>query len=298
MPGTAAASLGVQALFGVGTANPVTQAVELGPGGDKLQAKRSRVETNGLRGTRQRIHETTGDGPITVSGDVEIIPTNTVLGIILPWIMGGARTGASQPYTYPYAETLPTFYVTSDRKAKVFTYTGCKINKAVFSFQQSGQLKLVLSIVGQTETVGNSGTFPSLTMPTDPPFMWSGAVYTFNSIARSVKDSQITIDNGLITDRFNNSQTLTQIPEGDSRILVACTNPFTSEETDLYNVALGSDAAGTITATDGTHTLTFSFAKLDWPAETPTIDGRQEIMTKLNFTSRKASTTDALSITL
>lgn len=292
------ASLGVQAKFGIGTANPVTQAVELGAGGDKLKAVRSRVMTEGLRGTRQRIHETTGDGTIKIAGDVEVIPTNTMLGILLPFVLGGARTGSVQPYSYPFAETLPTFYGTSDRGAKVFTYTGCVINKAVFSLAEGQQLKLILSIVAQTETIANAGTFPALTFPTDPPFMWSSAVYTFNALTRSVKDSSITIDNALITDRFMNSQTITQAPSQDSHVEVECTSPFTADETDLYNVALGADAGGTITASDGTHTLTFTFGKLDWPSETPEVAGRGEIHSKLHFTSRKTGSTDAIAITL
>lgn len=291
------ASLGVQAKWGFGAANPVTIAAELGPGGDQLKATRQRVMTEGLRGTRQRIHETTGDGTITCAGDIEIIPTYTVLSAILKYIMGGTPTG-SAPVNYPFAETVPDFFATSDRKAKVFTYAGCKINKAVFSFAQGQALKLILSVVAKTETVGNSGTFPALTIADDPPMMWSGAIYTFGGTARSVKDSQITIDNGLVTDRFNNSQTATQFPEGDSKINVACTLPFTADETDLYNVAIADAADGTITATDGTNTLTFSFKKLDWPAETPVVAGRGEIPTKGNWTARKSGTDDALVITL
>ncbi|HWB08399.1 MAG TPA: phage tail tube protein [Pirellulales bacterium] len=227
------ASLGVQAQWGFGAANPVTVACELGPGGDQLKATRSRVMTEGLRGTRQRIHETTGDGMITVAGDVEIIPTYTPLAAMLPFIMGGTKTGSSNPYTYPFAETntnygsnLQGFYVTSDRKAKVFTYSGVNVSKAVFSCQQGQAMKCVLSLVAQTETVGNSGTLPALTYPTDSPFMWSSAVLTLAGTSRAVKDWTLTIDNHPITDRFHNSQTATQFPFQDFTVELECTLPF------------------------------------------------------------------------
>jgi hypothetical protein len=312
------ASLGVQAQWGFGAANPVTVPCELGPGGDQLKATRSRVMTEGLRGTRQRIHETTGDGMITIAGDVEIIPTYTPLAAMFPFIMGGVKTGSSNPYTYPFAETNQNygsgtqgFYVTSDRKAKVFTYTGVNVSKAVFSVQQGQALKCVLSLVAQTETIGNAGTFPSLTYPTDSPFMWSSGVFTFNSVARSVKDCTITIDNHPITDLFYNSQTATQFPFQDFTVTVEVTTPFTADEVDLYNVALGSDVTGSIAFTDtdatggpgnaAAHTLTFNFGKLDWPAETPVVAGRGEIPSKIKFTSRKVTqgtATDCLSISM
>lgn len=296
-----AAKLGVQAKWGFGSANPVTQGAEIDftAGGDNLKAIRSRVQNDSGRGTRQHLHETTGDGPIVVAGDVAIVPNYTVMSAILQYIMGGTPTGSS-PTTYLFGETLSDFYVTSDRGAKVLTYAGCKINKATFRFEQGQQLKMILSLVGKTETIANAATFPAITIPTDAPFMWSGAVYTFNSVARSVRDSVITIDNHLITDRFQNTQTVTQFPESELTIGVECTSPFTSDETDLYAVALGSDTSGTITATDGTHPITFTFAKLDWPAETPVVPNRNEIHSMLKFTSRKYQTgpTDALVITL
>ncbi|HEV3343010.1 MAG TPA: phage tail tube protein [Pirellulales bacterium] len=312
------ASLGVQAQWGFGAANPVTVPCELGPGGDQLKATRSRVMTEGLRGTRQRIHETTGDGMITIAGDVEIIPTYTPLAAMLPFIMGGTKTGSSNPYTYPFAETntnygsgLQGFYVTSDRKAKVFTYAGVNVAKAVFSAQQGQAMKLALSLLAQTETVGASGTFPSLTYPTDSPFMWSNAVLTLNAVTRAVKDWTLTIDNHPLTDRFNNSQTATQFPFADFTVTLDCTLPFTADEVDLYNVALLADVGATLVLTDtdsvggpgniAQHTLTFTLAKMDWPAETPIITGRGEIPTKAKFTARKqtqGTATDCLSITM
>lgn len=311
------ASLGVQAQWGFGAANPVTIPCELGPGGDGLKATRQRVMTEGLRGTRQRIHETTGDGMITIAGDVEIIPTYTPLAGLLPFIMGGTKTGATNPFTYPFAETnqnyggLQGFYVTSDRKAKVFTYAGVNVAKAVFSCQQGQAMKCVLSLVAQTETIGASGTFPALTYPTDSPFMWSSAVATFNAVTRSLKDWTLTIDNHPITDRFNNSQTATQFPFTDFTVTLEATMPFTADEVDLYNVALNADVSGSLALTDtdavggpgniAAHTLTFAFGKLDWASETPIVPGRGEIPSKVKFVSRKqtqGTATDSLSISM
>lgn len=312
-----AASLGVQAQWGFGAANPVTVPCELGPGGDGLKATRQRVMTEGLRGTRQRIHETTGDGMITIAGDVEIIPTYTPLAAMLPFIMGAAATGTG-PFTYAFAETnanyggLQGFYVTSDRKAKVFTYAGVNVSKAVFSCQQGQAMKCVLSLVAQTETIGASGTFPALTYPTDSPFMWSTAAATFNAVgSRALKDWTLTIDNHPLTDRYNNSQTATQFPFTDFTVTLEGTMPFTADETDLYNVALNADVTGSLAVSDtdatsgpgnhAAHTLTFNFGKLDWASETPVVSGRGEIPTKIKFVSRKqtqGTATDSLSITM
>ncbi|HEV8061537.1 MAG TPA: phage tail tube protein [Gemmataceae bacterium] len=311
------AAIGWQAQCGFGAANPVTIPVEVEV--DGLQARRSRVQSEGVRGTRQRIHETTGDGPIVVAGDVSIRPTYTALAAMLPFIMGATASG-SNPTTYAFAETnqnygsgLKGFYWTADRKTKVFTYAGVNVAKAVFSTQQGLDMKTVLSLVAQTETIGAAGSFPSLTFSTDSPFMWSSAILTLNGITREVKDWSLTIDNKPITDRFNNSQTATQFPFTDFTVELDCNMPFTADEVDLYNVALLGDVSATLVLTDtdstsggpgnvAAHTLTFTFGKMDWASETPTMPGRAlEIPTRAKFVSRKqtqGTITDSLSITM
>lgn len=308
---------GYQVQWGFGQNNPVTIRSEILGGG--LKAAHSRVMSQGATGTRQRLHETTGDGKIVVAGDVEVRPTYTGLAGLLPYIMGGTKTGSSNPFTYPYADVNQNyavgqqgFYTTTDLGTKVYTHTGVNIAKAVFSCQQGMDMKCVLSLVAQTETVGNSGTFPSITLPTDAPFMWSTAVLTLNGTARSMKDWTLTIDNHPDTDRFMNSQTATQFPFYDFGVELEATLPATTDEQDLYNVGLNADVSGSLVLTDtdavsgpgnaAAHTLTFTFGKLDWASETPVMTRREEeVMNRVRFVSRKqiqGSSVDSLSITM
>ncbi len=161
------------------------------------------VEREGLRGTRGHVADDTRLGPYTVSGELVLEPTPEDLAIWLPRILGGTPTG-SNPVTYPLAETLPSFTLAVDRVAKVFTYSGCKVNRAVFHGSQGGLLRLSLDLVAKSESVGAAGTFPSLTPGVTQPYIFSDLALTLAAAAREVKQFQLSIDNALVTDRFMN----------------------------------------------------------------------------------------------
>ncbi len=99
------------------------------------------VERSGLRGTRSHVADDTRVGPYTAGGMLVLEPTPEDLAIWLPRILGGTPTGSS-PKTYPLAETLPSFTLAIDRVAKVFTYAGCKVNRAILSGAQGGLMRL------------------------------------------------------------------------------------------------------------------------------------------------------------
>ena len=63
---------------------------------------------------------------------------------------GRHADGRRAPRPIHLAETLPSFTLAIDRVAKVFTYAGCKVNRAVLSGTQGGLLRLALDIVAQS----------------------------------------------------------------------------------------------------------------------------------------------------
>src|SRR6185369_10952800 len=95
---------------------------------ESVRATRTILDTSGIRGTRSHAVERTRTGTYSVAGRIVLQPTPEELAHLLPRILGAAASGTN----YAVAETLPDFYLSIDRGAKVFTYAGCKIVKATF----------------------------------------------------------------------------------------------------------------------------------------------------------------------
>ena len=227
-----------------------------------------------------------------MTGTIEMIPSPEDFALLLPWIMGAVASGT----TFALAETLSSRYVCLDKVAKVMTYAGCLVNRATFSGSEGMPIKLSLDIIGTTESVGNAGTFPSVTYNNTAPFMFSESVLTLVSSARNVKSWSITIDNQLEVSYYN-STTATRILPKDRSVTFQCANPFTSSETDLYDQALAGSAA-TLVLAYAAYSMTFTFPTLQFPAEGPQVPGRSELALNLNGVARKVSTTSELVVTL
>ena len=256
------------------------------------------VERSGLRGTRSHQADDVRVGPYAVGGRLVLEPTPQDLAIWLPRILGAAPDGT----TYALAETLPSFTLTVDRVAKVFTYAGCKVNRATLEGSQGGLLRLSLDLVAQSETVAAAGTFPALTPSVAQPYIFSDLELTLASTAREVKEFELSIDNGLITDRFMNSVTIVNAPEGDRNIMLRTMHAWAAGNTDLYAQALAG-APGTLQLTNalgGTppagYRTTFSFATLQVPDRSPNVPGRNELYLNLEMGARRVGGTAELSV--
>ncbi len=98
------------------------------------------------------------------------------------------------------------------------------------------------------------------------------------------------IDNA-IDAKFRNSLTATDLTEADRVVTLATSTPFNSaSDGTLYEQALAG-AAGALTITDGTSTGTFTFGKLQVPAESPTVESKSEFLLDLNMVARKDGST-------
>lgn len=287
------ASVGALAKMGVGATNPVTQAIEFLSEG--VQKRGQILETAGIRGTRSHPKERTREGTFTVDGQVSMNPCPDELDWWLPRILGGSESTDD----FPLAETIPEFYLTVDRIAKVFTYTGCKVSRATFRGREGQLLELAVDLMGKTETVGNAGTFPALTLTTAPPYVFHDCVMTIEGSEYQIFDWELVIDNRLNGNRFTNSQSRTDIPAMDREVTVNVTVPFTSTEAALHDKATHlTGVAATCVFTNGGRSLTFTTPALQKAAESPTVPGRdQEIRLRLGFTARASGATAELTIT-
>jgi hypothetical protein len=285
-------SQGYQSSLGIDSANSVTKGFEFTA--CSLGKRGTIIDASGLRGSASHRSERTRVGNYSVQGTIEMQPSPEELALLLPWIFGMAASGN----VYALSDTLASRYVTIDKVAKVFTYAGCYVDRAIFKGSEGQAMILSLDVVGQTETIGNAGSFPSVTFQNTPPFIHSEAVLTLQSVTRLVKEWTLSIDNDLET-MFYNSVSASRITRKDRRIVFECTNPFTSAETDLYNQALAGAAASLVLAQAGTgYSLSFAFATLQFPDQSPVINGRQEIPLHLSGVARMVGSTKELITTL
>ncbi len=282
-------SMGHASQLGLGAASPVDEAYEFVA--CDVGKTATHVQTEGIRGTRSRIAETVVEGTYSVGGSILMRPTPEQIDKLLPRILGGAESLD----TFPLAETLPEFFLTIDKVAKVYTYAGCKVARASFRSAAGADLELSLEVEGKTEAEAAAGTFPSgLALSAVQPYVHHQAILTLGGTSYEMDNVEIVIDNQLITDRYFNSQTRTALPEGDRTITVSCDLPFSSTETSLYDMAIAG-VAGSVVFTNGGKSLTFTFANLKAPAQPLGVRGRnQEIPLRLEMTAYKSGTTDEL----
>jgi hypothetical protein len=261
------------------------------------------VDRDGLRGTRSHQSDDTRVGPYTVGGTIVLRPTPEDLAIWFPRILGADASGT----TYALAETIPGWSMSVDRVTKVFSYVGCKVNRATFTGSKGGMLTLALDVIAQKEgaidagvfTEGApqaAGSFPTLTAGITQPYMFQDLVLTLASSAREVEDFELVIDNALVGERFFNSTTIRDLPPGDRLVTLRTSHDYDSTNAALYGQALAG-AAGTLVFTNANYSTTFTFGTLQVPAESPTVGGKGPIMLTLNMVARKLSTTMELAVT-
>lgn len=253
------------------------------------------IGDQGLRGTRSLHKNRTRTGPYRVTGAIELEPTPTDLDSLLPYILGAAESSD----VFAVDETLTAMAILIDRVEKRFLYDNCFVNRGVFRFSQSDPvLKLILECEGGDETV-SATAFPSITPDTQMPYIFSDAVFTLGGSTREVKDCEIVVDNQLDTERWMNSLTRDAMQSQGRLVTVRCTVPYSSANADLYAQALAG-AAGTIVLTHAGYsgvTLTFAFAALQVPDNSPVISGKVETDLVLDMTARMSSSTREIIVT-
>ena len=261
---------------------------------ETLSYTEEHLDTNGIRGTRSHAKERVRVGAKNVAGAITLNPSPADLTLLLPRILGTAESSD----TFALAETLPTFKVLVDRGGRTHDYSGCYVSRASFrSAAPAGLLELTLDIIGTNEALGTS--YPVLTLGTaakDAPYVHSDATFTLAGNTEEVIESEIIIDNQL-TARHTNAQVAGAIISNDRIVTASFKLPYSSDEIALYPPILDGAAggfAGIVAYVIGNMNLTFTFGKLQAPAESPTTTGREEITLTLICTARSVGSTKEL----
>lgn len=278
--------------LGVSASNPVDARFDFQS--ESLALDENFVDTNGLRGTRARAIERLRQGNRAVSGQIRLQPTAVELAALLPWILGANASGT----TFALADTLQTRYVSVDRSLKVFTYDTVAVDRATFRASQGEPLELTLDVVGKDETIGNSGTFPSLSIDiTTGPFIFTDLVFVISGTTVNARSIELVIDNRIDRNRYFNSQTLVTAQPMDRMITLTTQLPY-GDHSALYGTGVAG-VATTATFTNGATSLLFSMVKVAFPRKSPNYGGgREELMLPLVGQAMKSSTTLELVTTL
>jgi hypothetical protein len=274
-----AADMGHQLKFAIATAiplaTPTTSAIEISEESLKLTEVVS--DASGLRGTRSHSDVRARKVSRAVAGSVTLQPTPADLDVILPYLLGGVKSGTDTPL----AESLADFFAAIKRDATCFTYSGCKINKATFSASAGQFLNLSLDIVGKDETT--TETFPTVTYTTQSPFICSDCAVVVGGVTYAFESFSLTVENFLESKAFN-SITPTRINATDRAVTWGFTFP-SGDTTAIYGIA---SAAVSATFTNGTVSLAINSAKVLAPKESPTVgSSRAEIMRPWNGVARR-----------
>jgi len=253
------------------------------------------LDTQGLRGSRQYHNSRTRLGTYVVSGQLVLPLSPLALDYFLPIILGGTEVAD----VFDIAETLQSCYLMQDLGAKVATWSSVYCNRCSIRGSAGQIVTMTLDLEGSTESIGNSGTFPALTAPTDSPYVMSDGTMTLQATTREFSEFEIIVDNQLDTGRFQNSRTRSAFPSSGALVSLNTNHPWSSDETDLYDQAIYG-AVGQILLTNADVASTsaqFDFGFLQPAPQLPQNSGRGEIRLPLQMQSRKSGSTPSLRVT-
>lgn len=221
------------------------------------------IQSEGITGTRSHLDGSASKGTYTVGGQIVLEPRPEELAVLLPFILG---TGGV------LTEALPDFSLTVNKVVGCYTYTGCKINTARFQSSAGQNLRLTLDVQGlDREAAEWSAGTPTV----QQPYVHHQCVLTLATSARKVKTIDLLINNALLLDNFNNSQSRTSIDEGDRIVTLTCETPFTADELDLCETKIAG-IAGSLVYTNGLKSIGFTLPNLKAPDNDPDINDRTQ----------------------
>lgn len=271
-------SMGHVTQFGLGpqhATNPATR--QFGFQSCTLNKRGNLIRPNGIRGQRAPVGDYAQEGIYSVNGNVVLLPRPDDLDFLLPYILGAAESTD----VFDLAETLPDLVASVDKDLYVETYRGLKVAQAVFRSSQGQLLQLELQLEGKTKDAsGAAGSFPAIsgTLSTKLPYVHRHATYTFDSTTFEINNLVLTINNGLETDHFNNSQTRTSLPEGEQTVTLAYTLEHVQDVDDhIRDIAAAGVSGASLVYDNGTDSMTVDFGLLQKPETPIDISGKQSI---------------------
>lgn len=225
-------------------------------------------------------------------------PTPEELDTLIP-IMGYTEDTDVFTLTEDYSSLGVDVVV--DRSAKVHTYTGMKVDKAIWRGQKGVQpVSLELQMVGTGFSEGSS--FGS---PTDPS---ATAPYAFSMGTLSllgnteVFDRFVLVQDNHMAIQHNNSVDPTSVVPAEQTFSLGISTPYTSDEAAILTTftSAGREDGGAAAVkfeNDNGQSTQIALANVKWEATPPSILGKQEVRLDQFYTGYATSGTEACIIT-
>jgi hypothetical protein len=264
---------------------------------EDLSATRQVLDTGGIRGTRSYPNERVRLGIKPVGGTVVLHPSPADLDKWLPRILGAAEDADS----FALGDTFDAFAICVDRVTETFEYTDCKVSRADFRSQPNGFLEMTLTIVGTEEytNVATPTSAPTCSIASNAqPYVFHdtcGNIQLPSGTARQAFDISISIDN-MMDARFTNCSTASSIMPTDRLVTVSVTTPFDASNSSLHTQS-DAMAAAFVRFTNGNMSLRFDFPSLRGPDQSPTVNGRGEIVLRNDYVARSSGASAELTVT-
>lgn len=204
------------------------------------------------------------------SGPVTLRPRADDFTAILPLLVGGTWTsGELEP------DLICNFFrLMADKAISVFTHNNCKTNSWTLSSSSgSPLLQLEWNIESTKFAKGAAGSFTSgLQFSNEPLFVHSRSTITIDGDVYKVDDVQIAGNNNLATDIYYNSQTRTDLAQGNQIFTFTHTSPFdTAGDVSLLDLGAASVSGSVeyVAGATGEYSLLIEFPALHAPVPTP-----------------------------
>ena len=238
------------------------------------------VPDDGLRGTRTRSLERVAQGLKHYSGSIVLQASPVEVALVLPYVLnnsgGLTLTDAMQDVT-----------VVIDTKTKLYTYVG-RFTKMTITGESGKKINLRLDFVGKSGTFGSGGTLSTNADVTNRPYMFSDTSgVTINSVLYDVDRFELSIDN-VIVPTYMTGQTPTDLEPTDRICMLTVQTKYNTTEQALLTLAqagpvIASPLAGSMGFTNGSNSMSFTWAAMVAKSETVKVPGRQHLRLPLTY---------------
>jgi len=275
---------------------------------ESLQKRQRIGHPDLIIGSREEISERARFGPIFYGGWVVFPLSAGFADFFFPWILGSDES----TNTFALAETLQTFGMLVDKVTGVHEFYNGHVNRAIITGRQNGPegspnwLTCAVQCIFRSYLApGSSEAYPSVTLGVTgdlAPLVFedsdSGGTsqLVLGGAAREYKSFVLDINNH-IEPRYVNALEPTALCPTRRTINLTTTHPYDSGTSALYNAAVAG-AAGTLTFSNSSTSILFTFATLQADILTPVVSGKREIDLELKMSARRLSSIGSLVVTV
>jgi len=257
-----------------------------------------------ITGDRSEHSERARKGPSMYVGDITFGVSPGEMAFWAPYFMGTTASGNTFALS---ANALLPFAILIDKVTATFEFSSCYVTKAVIVGKQNGPggppnfLTIQLSIIALAYQKNPSGPTASISLADGSlyPMVFEDTAsgITIKGSARETKQFAILINN-FVRARYVNSVEPSILYPVHRQVSLQTRHPYDSATSALDAVALSASAAGSIVATNGLVSVTWTFANLQLIPQSPVVSGKVEIDLVQNFVSRMSSSTLELEMTV